>query len=173
MSDFSFIANAHPSFIETMYEKYQADHLSVDGTWASFFKGFEYAKPTNGNGASHASGPMDKEFGVMSIIHGFRDRGHLLSTTNPIRQRRDRKPHLDLADYKLSDADLKSTFAAGSEIGLENATLQQILDRLKDIYAGNIGFEYAHIENRAKRTWLRKKIEEKRGAGYGLSLIHI
>jgi 2-oxoglutarate dehydrogenase E1 component len=172
MSDFSFIANAHPSFIETMYEKYQADPLSVDASWASFFKGFEYAKPSNGseNGATHSASPMEKEFGVMSIIHGFRDRGHLLSTTNPIRNRRDRKPHLDLGDYNLSDADLQQTFQAGKEIGLENATLQQILDKLKEIYAGNIGFEVAHIENKAKREWLRTKIEERKGSDYGYTL---
>jgi len=172
MSDFSFIANAHPSFIETMYEKYQADPLSVDASWASFFKGFEYGKPTNGNGngTATAAGPMDKEFGVMSIIHGFRDRGHLLSTTNPIRERRDRKPHLDLADYNLSDADLQKTFQAGKEIGLDNGTLQQILNKLKEIYAGNIGFEVAHIENKSKREWLRAKIEERKGADYGYTL---
>ncbi len=172
MSDFSFIANAHPSFIETMYEKYQADPLSVDGSWASFFKGFEYAKPSNGNGASNgkASGPMDKEFGVMSIIHGFRDRGHLLSTTNPIRERRDRKPHLDLSDYNLSDADLNQTFQAGAEIGLENGTLQQIIDRLREIYAGNIGFECAHIDNREKQRWLRERIEKRKGADFGFKL---
>ena len=172
MSDFSFIANAHPSFIETMYEKYQADPLSVDATWASFFKGFDYAKPSNGggNGSAQPAGQLDKEFGVMSIIHGFRDRGHLLSTTNPIRDRRDRKPHLDLADYNLSDADLQSTFQAGKELGLQNGTLQQILDRLKEIYAGNIGFEVAHIENKSKREWLRAKIEERKGADYGYTL---
>ena len=174
MSDFSFIANAHPSFIETMYEQYKADPHSVEDTWASFFKGFEYAAPTNGNGASNgssvAAGPLSKEFGVMSIIHGFRDRGHLLSTTNPIRERKDRKPHLDLADYGLTEADLNVTFNAGSEIGLSNATLQQIIDRLNEIYAGNIGFECSQIENREKRTWLRSMIEAKQGDGYGFSI---
>jgi len=172
MSDFSFIANAHPSFIETMYEKYKQDPTSVDGSWASFFKGFEYAAPSNGNGSvsTGATGDLEKEFGVMSIIHGYRDRGHLLSTTNPIQQRKDRKAHLELSDYNLSENDLSKTFNAGQEIGLKNATLQQILDKLTDIYAGNIGFEYSHIENNEKRKWLREQIEKRKGSDYGYSL---
>ncbi len=167
MSDFSFVANAHPSYIESLYQQYQQNPDAVDEGWRHFFKGFEFASSANGNGASNgaavsSSGTpsnLDKEFGVMSIIHGFRDRGHLLSKTNPIRDRRDRAPHLDLSDYNLTDADLNKTFKSGEEIGLKNATLQQIIDRLREIYCGHIGFEYAHIENREKRMWLRSKIE--------------
>ena len=177
MSDYSFIANAHPEYIETMYEKYQADPQSVEATWASFFKGFEFAAKANGNGKSNGSSVkpasnsnLDKEFGVLSIIHGFRSRGHLLSTTNPIRQRRDRAPHLNLNDYGLSDADLKETFGAGSEIGLHNSSLEEIIHKLRTIYCGNIGFEVAHIENREKRMWLREKIESRNLSDYGFPM---
>ncbi len=183
MSDFSFIANAHPTFIESMYKKYQQDPTIVEEGWRHFFKGFEFASAANGNGSSNgsangsavktaSSSELDKEFGVMGVIHGFRDRGHLLSETNPIRPRRDRRPHLDLNDYGLSDADLSKTFKAGQEIGLQNASLQQIIDRLKEIYCGHIGFEYAHIENREKRMWLRDKIENRQALpeDFGLSI---
>ena len=175
MSDYSYVFNAHPSFIESMYEQYQKDPNSVEDGWRSFFQGFEFAQ--NGNGNSNGNGASTsgsstisaKEFGVQSIIHGFRNRGHLLSTTNPIRQRLDRKPHLDLADYQLSEADLDQVFVAGEEIGMKNATLRQIIDKLKSLYAGNIGYEYAHIEDRRKRMWLRDKIENQPN-GYNLSL---
>ena len=79
MSDYSFIANAHPEYIEKMYNQYQQDPNSVEGSWASFFKGYEFASEGNGNGQSNgskvqykASSELDKEFGVLSIIHGFR-----------------------------------------------------------------------------------------------------
>ncbi|MEM9821180.1 MAG: 2-oxoglutarate dehydrogenase E1 component, partial [Bacteroidota bacterium] len=78
-------------------------------------------------------------------------------------------PHLDLADYQLSDADLDQTFIAGEEIGMKNVTLSKIIERLQELYAGNIGFEYTHIEDREKRMWLRNKIEN-RADDYGLSL---
>jgi 2-oxoglutarate dehydrogenase E1 component len=174
MKDYSYVYNAHPSYIESMYKNYQQDPSSVDDGWRIFFDGFEFS----GNGHSDTDGQQnlsanlsEKEFGVMSIIYGFRTRGHLLSTTNPLKPRKDRKPHLDLADHRLTEEDLNKVFLAGSEIGLKNATLAQILDRLRVIYCGNLGVEYAHIENREKRLWMREKIESRVLDGsYGLSL---
>jgi 2-oxoglutarate dehydrogenase E1 component len=176
MKDYSYVFNADPSFIDGMYAKYVDNPGQVEDGWRSFFEGFEFGKDapsggTNG-GAVAAGGAMsEKEFAVNAIIHGFRSRGHLLSTTNPIRDRRDHKPYLNLADYKLSDADLNKKFMAGAEIGLPNATLKEIIAKLNVLYSGNIGFEYAHIENREKRMWLRDKIENRSlSPGYGLSL---
>jgi 2-oxoglutarate dehydrogenase E1 component len=172
MSKFSYVFNAHPAFIESLYKQYLQDPASVEEGWRVFFEGFDFGQNgLSGDVSTMESGISSKEFGVMSIIHGFRSRGHLLSTTNPIMTRRDRKPHLDLFDYGLSESDLNNVFKAGAEIGLENATLQQILDRLRIIYCGNLGIEYAHIENREKRLWLREKMEISRKDGsYGLSL---
>ena len=174
MKDYSYVTNAHPEFIDQIYKAFKNDRNSVEEGWRVFFDGFEFNEgdtngSSNGNGASTlaaipvpaGSVDMAKEFGVLSIIHGFRTRGHLLSTTNPIRNRRDRQPHLDLSDYQLTEADLDSKFAAGHELGMGSATLRDIIARLETIYCGNIGFEYAHIENREKRTWLREKIEQR------------
>jgi 2-oxoglutarate dehydrogenase E1 component len=173
MRDYSYVSNAHPSFIESMYRQYIQDPNSVEDGWRVFFQGFDFGGQTTTAAAASntpADGISSKEFGVMAIIHGFRDRGHLLSTTNPIRQRRDRKPFLHLEDYGLSAADLSEVFISGAEIGLQQATLQQILDRLHLIYAGNIGFEYNHIHIRERRLWLRDKIENRPTNAYGLSL---
>ena len=181
MNDYSYVFNAHPAFIESMYERYRENPASVEDGWRTFFQGFEFAANTNGNNGNkakngHSNGHATtavspKEFGVLSIIHGFRSRGHLLSTTNPIRKRRDRAPHLELSDYSLTDIDLNQVFIAGEEVGLKNATLQQIINRLNEVYCGNIGIEGAHIENREKRMWLRSKIESRpQGGGYGLSI---
>ena len=160
MSDYSYVFNAHPSFIEDMYVKYQSDPKIVDQAWRTFFEGFEFGAGGNGSvEKALSSSKVIKEFGVLSIIHGFRSRGHLLSTTNPIKPRRDRAPHLELPDYNLEESDLKEVFSSGEEIGMKDATLQEILDRLRLIYCGNLGIEYAHIENKEKRMWLRNKIE--------------
>ncbi len=173
MKDYSYVFNAHPTFIESMYTSYKADPSSVEDGWRSFFEGFEFA----GNGNGHVeekilgSESIAKEFGVLSIIHGYRTRGHLLAKTNPIRERVDRKPHLNLSDYGLSDADLGEVFHAGEELGLQQATLQNILDKLQVIYIGPVGVEYAHIEERERRMWLREKLEQRAlSGGYGLDV---
>ncbi len=179
MADFSYVFNAHPSFIDEMYRRYMTDPSTIEDGWRSFFQGFEFGQGQNGTGTLAAvssdidttSSDLKKEFGVMSIIHGYRDRGHLLSTTNPIMARRDRAPHLDLYDYGLTEVDRNQKFKAGEEIGLPGAQLGQILERLHKIYTGNIGFEYAHIEDKERRMWLRDKIETRDlGSSYGLSI---
>ena len=167
MSDYSFVFNAHPSFIESLYEKYARDPESVEEGWRTFFKGFEFAANGNGNGAAAKTGGafnlenFKKEINVMALIKAYRNRGHLLSTTNPIRKRRDRRPHLDLQDFELSEKDLDTVFQSGIEVGFQNATLRQIIRYLEKIYCGNIGFEYHHIEDRVKRRWLRDRIEKR------------
>lgn len=159
MTDYSYVFNAHPAFIDDLYRKWKEDPFSVEDGWKTFFQGFDFGSNGAKNGTSTTTEKVAKEFSVISIIHGFRTRGHLLSTTNPIRRRKDRKPNLDLADYHLAEDDLHETFAAGDEVGMPGATLQQILDRMQLIYTGNIGYEYAHIEDLERRMWLRAKIE--------------
>lgn len=163
MSDFSFIANAHPSYIESMYEKYQQDPDSVEASWQAFFKGFDFAHQNNGvseTTKTTTAGLNPKEIQVLALIKAFRNRGHLLSTTNPIRQRRDRRPNLNLDDFGLSEADLDKVFFAGHEAGLTNATLSEIMEHMRKVYCGNIGFEYHHIQDREKRRWIRDRIEK-------------
>ncbi len=168
MKDLSFIANADPNYIDTLYHQYLADPEKVDEGWRTFFKGFDFAQ-SNGNGhaqpaAVEGSGTSlenaQKEFDVLALVRAYRNRGHLLSTTNPIRQRRDRKPNLNLEDFGLSDADRPLYFQAAVEAGLPGkATLQEIIDHLQRVYCSNIGFEYQHIRHREQRRWVRERIE--------------
>jgi 2-oxoglutarate dehydrogenase E1 component len=160
MSDYSFITNAHPSFIESMYLKYKNAPESVEEGWQTFFSGFDYAEKGNGVATADFGGEIDpKELRVFNLIIGYRNRGHLLSDTNPIMARRDRRPKLRKRDFGLSDDDLNTVFQSGAEIGLQNATLQEIIDKLQEIYCGHIGFEYNHIQDSETRNWIRAYVE--------------
>lgn len=172
MTDFSFIANAHPNYIESLYEQYQRDPEELENSWRAFFKGFDFAQGANGNGASNgtavATDQLSKELKALSLIKAYRDRGHLLSTTNPIRTRRDRKPNVNLEDFGLSESDLSLKFFVSKEVGLNNATLEEILAKLRKVYCGNIGFEYHNINDRQRRRWIRTRIEAHDPASYDL-----
>jgi len=185
MKDFSAVFNAHPQYIDSMYRSWLAEPTSVESDWQAFFKGFDFAlNSSNGhseNGIATAQSPvpsgegagmdLTKEFAVIGLIHGYRDRGHTLSTTNPIMPRKNRKPRLELRDYGLSDADLDKKFAAGYEIGMTHATLREIVDHLQQLYTGNIGFESTHIFDKEKRQWLRERIESRKlSSDYGFSI---
>ena len=166
MDPFSYVANADTQVIADLYEAYKQDPNSVDSSWRDFFKGFDFSQTWLGEGApagatSADSSHVQKEMAVISLIKAFRSRGHLLSKTNPVRERKDRKPRLDLADYSLSEADLDTVFQAGSFMGLGATTLRNIQAALHKIYAGSVGFEYSYIRDVQQKEWLRNKIEQE------------
>lgn len=171
MKDFSYITQSHPAYIESLYKDFVQNPESVDPELRKFFEGFDFAFSGNVNGhavsvTEPATGKavdgsqLAKEFAVYSLIIAYRKNGHLAANTNPIRKRKDRGANLDLNFFGLSDADLQQTFAAGKYIGLENATFQQIVDRLKRIYCGHIGIEYQYIVSQEKIDWLQNEIEK-------------
>ena len=122
MKDFQYITSSHPQYIEQLYHDFVQDPASVDLEMKKFFEGFDFAVQSgyqpNGQSVSTqpaVSGTVDwkKEIGAYRLILGYRNRGHLLSTTNPIRKRKDRGARLDLENFGLADADLDHTvFAA-------------------------------------------------------------
>ncbi len=118
MKDFSYITNASPAFIENMYQDFVKDPKNVDPEFRRFFEGFDFAvsniQPrTNGNGttvtekkekvtAPIAEEQIDwmREIQVYRMILGYRNKGHLIATTNPIRERKDRGANL-ISSYKI------------------------------------------------------------------------
>lgn len=170
MKDFSYITQSHPSYIEGLYKDYVANPESVDPEYRKFFEGFDFAMGNGINGKSTAAGTpvtgasvtnLQKEFSVYHLIQAYRRKGHLVAHTNPIRPRKDRGAHLDLTYFGLTEADLNTQFVAGRFIGLENASLKDILARLQQIYTGSIGVEYEYIIRQDRHEWLQKEIESK------------
>jgi len=135
MKDFSYITNSHPAFIEGLYQQFLTDPASVDPDIIKFFEGFDFAMQ-NGTTApaqtapsplSNVSADWANEIKVYRLILGYRNKGHLIATTNPIRTRKDRGANLDLSCFELTEADLNKTFQVGSIIGLGATTLKNIL----------------------------------------------
>lgn len=107
------------------------------------------------------SGGNAKELNVSQLIHAYRSRGHLKSNTNPVRQRRDHKAFLDITDFGLTEADMESEFDAGKEIGIGRASLPKIVEALRYIYLGTVGFEYTYIRNADMLEWFKQKVEQE------------
>ena len=160
MDKFSYISNAEGSVIDDLYSSYLKDENSVDESWKKFFEGFEFAK-TNFEEDGAIPDNVQKEFKVIKLIGEYRSRGHLFTDTNPVRERRKYKPSLDYQNFKLEESDLNVVFKAGEEIGLGNATLQEIIDHLKETYCKSIGIEYMYIRHPERVRWLRERIELK------------
>ncbi|MCR6720826.1 MAG: hypothetical protein NVV59_11145 [Chitinophagaceae bacterium] len=100
MKDFSYITNSHPAFIENLYKEFVQDPSSVDPDLRKFFEGFDFAigsglhangKETAAAAASSgnvAASNWQKELGAYRMILGYRNKGHLIAKTNPIRERK-------------------------------------------------------------------------------------
>ncbi len=171
MKDFSYVTGPSAAYIESLYNEFVKDPNSVDPEWKKFFEGFDFALTTSPEkitaikGATQQGGALSedalaKELAVFELIRAYRKRGHLAATTNPIRARKNRFPQLDLDRFNLSDSDLNSTFFAGRFVGLKNATLKEIIERLKSLYTANIGIEYTYINDTARVHWIQKNYEE-------------
>lgn len=165
MKDFSYVTGPTPAYIESLYQEFANDSTTVDPEWKKFFEGFDFAVnnglATSDNGKAPVSaGQAEKEIGVFELIRAYRKRGHLVATTNPIRARKDRKAHLEIERFNLSQADMESSFFAGKFIGLPNGKLKDIVAKLKKLYAGNVGVEYRYINDNEKCQWIQEKYEE-------------
>ena len=168
MKDFSYITSSHPAFIENLYQEFVKNPSITDPDLRKFFEGFDFAiangaASSNGKAVSVASGDIDwmSEINVYRMILGYRNKGHLIAKTNPIRTRKDRGANLDLAFFGFTEADLDKEFNAGSLIGLGRTSLKNILTHLQKIYADNVGIEFKYISDQSKVDWLTNELEKK------------
>ncbi len=168
MDKFSYISNATPQYIDSLYRDYKVNPTSIDEEWKKFFEGFDFAVSVNYNNGNNTVGAttvtttdadLSAEFKVHNLISAYRERAHLLSDTNPIRKRKDRHPGLELSAFGLTEADLNSEFYAGTALGLGKASLKDILNKLNQIYCGKIGVEYSYIVEQEIREWFQSKFE--------------
>lgn len=169
MKDFSYITSSHPQFIENLYHDFLKDPNSVDPEMKKFFEGFDFAQSsgkTQLNGHENGtSAPADidwmREIRAYRLILGYRNKGHLIAKTNPIRPRKDRGANIELSFYGFTDADLDKTFYAGNLIGLGATTLRNIHQHLEKWYASHVGIEFKYISDQKKVDWLTNEIEKK------------
>ena len=178
MDKFTYIANAHVSYIDELYAAYKLDASSIDPSWKEFFDGFDFALTHYGEGIGQSSPSgevkstalsgtimevesLPQEIRVRAMIHAYRSRAHLRSKTNPVRERRDRKPLIDPENFGLGEGDMATIFEAGKEIGIGAASLSQIVQALKTIYEGPMGFEFLYIRNAEMLDWFKSKIEKE------------
>lgn len=163
MQDLSVISNAHPSYIDAQYQDYLKDPNTVEKEWRLFFAGFDLAYKYGENGAGtqleEDKTASSKEFRVLKLIAGYRNKGHLLAHTNPLKPRKDRHAELELYNFGLEESDLDIEFYSGHEIGIGKASLRTIVDRLKKIYTRTIGWEYNYMLDMEARGWMREQVE--------------
>ncbi len=100
---------------------------------------------------------------ALMIIRAYRIRGHLIADLDPLGMR-DKTPHpeLDPKSYGFTEADMDRPIFIDNVLGLEIASMRQIIDIVMRTYCGTFALQYMHISNPEQAGWLKERIE-----GYG------
>ncbi len=169
MHRFSFLGSTHIGFIDELYQKYLQYPDSIEPSWRAFFQGYDFARD-NGDLAFDADqalamdeipDELRKEFMVIDLINDYRKRGHLFTSTNPVRTRRSYSPSLDIHHYGLAESDLDQPFMAAKEVGIKApSTLREIIEHLHRIYCQSIGIEFVYIRDKEVVSWILSKIHQ-------------
>ncbi len=95
-----------------------------------------------------------------SFVQAYRDHGHMLAKIDPLGSPPPGHPQLDPAFFGTSMEELArvpgSVVMDGAQ---EEESLAQVLERLRETYAGHIGFEFEHIEDPQRVRWLWAQVE--------------
>ena len=163
MDNLSYISNANSAYIDSLYQSYKQDPNLVDFGWQKFFEGFDFGRGSEAAVVSaEAPDHFLKEIKVLNMINGYRQRGHLFTKTNPVRERRSYYPGKELETFGLQESDLNTVFSAGVEVGLGSAKLKDIIDLIEQTYCQSIGVEYKYLRNPEKLMWFEKRMESER-----------
>jgi len=164
MDKFSFLNAAHTAYFAQLYDEYLINPDQVEPSWRAFFQGFDFGMESAHEGdlvVEHAGTPvvvsenLQKEFQVVKLIDAYRSRGHLFTKTNPVRERRNYEPKLDLVNFGLSESDLETSFDCGELISLGKASLRKIVAHLNNVYCESIGVEYMYIRKPDEIKWIQ------------------
>jgi len=166
MDKFSLVGNQEISAVEELYKNYLENPDQVEQSWRNFFEGFELARKSYQEAVVSVADEIriQKEFRILNLINGYRQRGHLFTRTNPVRKRRTYSPTLDYKNFDLDESDLNTVFHAGKEIGIGNVTLKEIIAHLETTYCESIGAEFLYMRQPELIDWLRVRMERSKNS---------
>ena len=100
---------------------------------------------------------------ALMLIRAYRIRGHLAADLDPLGLHgRNPHPELDPKSYGFTEADMDRPIFIDNVLGLQIASMRQIVDIVKRTYCGTFALQYMHISDPEQAAWLKERIE-----GYG------
>src|SRR6185312_9631843 len=97
---------------------------------------------------------------AIMMIRAYRMRGHLHADLDPLHLKLDDPaPELDPRTYGFTEADYGRKIFIDNYLGLEFATVPEMLDVLKRTYCSTIGVEFMHISDPEAKSWIQERVE--------------
>jgi 2-oxoglutarate dehydrogenase E1 component len=192
LEETSFLAGSNTAFIEALYQEYLKDPHLVEESWRQFFSNLELKDPLqpvpgkkdheqSDNQVQEKVSPITQDqirdvrenisrqnildsIRALQLIRAYRARGHLkacldpLNLINPVTH-----SELEPSYYGFTAQDYERPIFINGELGVERATLKEIIKELEKYYCQSIGVEYLHIQDPQERAWIEKQIEQYKG----------
>ena len=171
----SLPARANEALIDELYERWVADHDSVQPEWAAFFEGFELglvrSRKVEARGAVQGSGsPIQAR--VDLLVEAYRMIGHTAAHLNPLSKSAPSISRLELADFGLGEADLNEVVSSRHFQQGREMPLKEMIAGLRQTYCETLGVEFTHIQDPAMREWVADRVENRRSASRQLPEVH-
>jgi 2-oxoglutarate dehydrogenase E1 component len=100
---------------------------------------------------------------AIMIIRAYRIRGHLAADLDPLGMvDRNTQPELDPKSYGFTEADMDRPIFIDNVLGLQTASMREIMEIVKRTYCGTFALQFMHISDPEQSAWLKERIE-----GYG------
>jgi 2-oxoglutarate dehydrogenase E1 component len=97
---------------------------------------------------------------ALMIIRAYRIRGHLVADLDPLGMRDTTShPELDAKSYGFAESDMDRPIFIDNVLGLQVASMRQILEIVKRTYCGTFALQYMHISDPEQAAWLKERIE--------------
>ncbi|MBD3679374.1 MAG: 2-oxoglutarate dehydrogenase E1 component, partial [Rhodobacteraceae bacterium] len=161
---------AGPSWHRTDWPPQPNDDLTaaLDGQWAEPVKQGDKIKAKAAEKGVSVTDEQVKRavldsVRALMIIRAYRIRGHLVADLDPLGMT-DKTPHaeLDPRSYGFTEADMDRPIFLDKVLGLDFASMRQILEIVRRTYCGTFALQYMHISDPEQSGWLKERIE-----GYG------
>ena len=97
---------------------------------------------------------------ALMLIRAYRIRGHLIADLDPLGMRSSEPhPELEPKSYGFTEADMDRPIFIDNVLGLQIASIRQILEIVKRTYCGTFALQFMHISDPEQASWLKERIE--------------
>src|SRR3954468_24281334 len=164
MSTLPITGAFNDGYISELYETYRRDPGALDESWRQFFRFAESLSGTRSDGAIDES-LLRKVAGAAALLAAIQRYGHLAVQLDPLGA-----PPLGAAELRpefhgITEHDLAeipaSALADAHTSTQLTGTAADVVQHMRELYCGTIGFEFDHLEEEAERDWFRRAIEER------------
>jgi 2-oxoglutarate dehydrogenase E1 component len=151
-------------YIAELYEQFRRDPASVDESWRQYFRFAQQLVGTAPVGAASGAVPdadlLRKVAAAADLVSAIQRYGHMSVQIDPLGSPPTNAAEMTPEFHGLTEADLRDIPARA--LGGSTGTGADVVARMRQLWGGNIGFEYDHLENDAEREWFRQTIESQR-----------